>query len=495
MSWATIAKVEPDLHAAAKKSELAQLFERKVPPLFAHQEDTTRHLLANPRTLDASDPGTGKTRSHLTAWALRRSEELRAEYAHLLPDNFDPGQGKCLLVLAPLSLVESAWRNDSLKFLGAEFSVTVALAKNRAKAFEEDADIYVTNIDAVRTFLAKQPAAFFDRFDEIIVDESTAFKNPNSKRSKALNKIKRYFDYRRVLTGTPNSKSVLDVWNQIYFIDDGAHLGAKFFPFRNSMCTAVQVGPRADMVQWQDKPDAERVVAGLISDITIRHKFEECIDVPKNFVRSIEYELGRKHKAQYEELASRALLEFEHDAVAAVNAAVLANKLLQVASGAVYSEDGYQLLDTGRYELILDLATEVDHSVVFFLWQHQKAELVEQAEKRGVSYGLIDGSVAERKRADVVQAYQDGVYQTIFLHPKSAAHGITLTRGCRTVWASPTYEPDVFKQGNHRIYRAGQQRRTETVLVQAAGTLEAEVYAKMNDKHVRMDNLLEVLKR
>ena len=433
------------------------------------------HLLAQPRTLDASDPGTGKTRSHLEAWASRRR-----------------GGGGCALVLAPKTLLEAAWVADLERYMPGEFKSSVAYASNRAKAFEADADMYITNVDAVK-WLDKHPKAFFDRFDEIIVDEATAFKHRTSQRSKALDRIKQHFEFRRALTGTPNSRAITDIWNQIYFLDDGAHLGHNFYAFRNSTQTPKQVGPSANMVQWVDRPGVELAVAGLISDITVRHKFEDCISIPKHKMRTMTIQLNKKAMAAYEELKAEAVLELEEAEVVGINAAVLTNKLLQVASGSVYAEGVGHLVDDGRYQLTLALVEEVDHSVVFFMWHHQREALEAEAKKRGVNYEVIDRTVSDRRRAEIIAAYQTGAFQTLFLHPKSAAHGITLTRGTRTIWASPTYEPDIFKQGNHRIYRSGQTQRTETIMIQAADTLEPSVYAKMQDKKRRMINLLEIL--
>lgn len=443
--------------------------------LFEHQERTVNHLKENKRTFDSSDPGTGKTIGHLTAWGERRRN----------------GGGK-LLVLAPKSLLQSAWGNDINKLFPLEFHYSIATAKNRAEAFAENADIYITNSDAVK-FLAQQKPSFFKDFDEIIIDESTAFKHHTSQRSKALWKIAKYFDYRRMLSGTPNSRSITDVWNQYRILDDGQRLGTAFTRFRSNVCEPVQVGPSANHIQWQDKPGIEVVVAGLVQDITIRHIFEECIDIPDNFVRTIDVELSPKHRRQYEELKKNAVLELQEDDVTAINAAALTTKLLQTCSGAAYGVNGKVDIDPARYELVIELVKEVEHSIVFFMWGHQKENLARLASKEGINYEIIDGSVPDRRRTQIVEAYQNGAFQTLFLHPKSAAHGLTLTKGTRTIWASPTYEPDVFKQGNHRVYRAGQQHKTETILIQATDTLEVDVYQKMNDKNQKMVNLLEML--
>ncbi|MCU9930978.1 hypothetical protein OFL77_26970, partial [Escherichia coli] len=87
----------------------------------------------------------------------------------------------------------------------------------------------------------------------------------------------------------------------------------------------------------------------------------------------------------------------------------------------------YHVIDTGRYEMILDLVEARKHSLVFFLWKHQRDLLVSEAERRGITFAVIDGSVGERERADIVNRYQQGKYQTIFGKKKKRAHGYTLT--------------------------------------------------------------------
>ncbi len=166
-------------------------------------------------------------------------------------------------------------------------------------------------------------------------------------------------------------------------------------------------------------------------------------------------------------------------------------------SGAVYSgaEGEYEIIDTTRYELITDLVEEREHSVVFFNWRHQRDQLCKTFEARSMSFALIDGSVAARDRDRIVEDYQAGKYRTILLHPKTGAHGLTLTRGTTTILSSPIYEADLLKQGIHRIYRGMQDKITNTILVQAKNTVEEAVYARLNGKYERMSDLLDLLRQ
>lgn len=461
----------------------------KIPPLFKHQKHSVDVGLVSPRLLDLSDPGTGKTRVQIEIAASRIAE-----------------QGGKVLVVCPKSLLESAWADDFAKF-APHLRTSIARANNRDKAFAADADIYITNTDAVK-WLAKQKPSFFADFHTLVIDEASAFKHKNSQRSKALAKIRKHFEYRAALTGTPNSNSITDVWHIAFVIDDGQRLGTSFFHFRSSVCMPQQVGPSPEMVKWLDKPGAEQAVSALLSDITVRHKFEECLDIPKNFLTSKTYTMSAKQQRAYRDMHLASVAMIGKDVVSAVNAASVTTKLLQIASGAVYQSDpiidddlnvigdqgDYINVDTSRYELIADLVIEREQCVVFFNWTHQRDNLIEQFEKNGITYRVIDGSIKDRDRADAVKGFQQGLFDVILAHPSSAAHGLTLTKGTTTIWASPTYNLEHFVQGNRRIYRAGQTRRTETIVVLAKNTIEETVFEKLADKNARQESFLSLLK-
>jgi SNF2 family DNA or RNA helicase len=373
----------------------------------------------------------------------------------------------------------------------------VATADVRESTFAEKADAYVTNIDAVK-WLAKQPKSFFAKFDTLIIDESSAYKHATSQRSKAVAKIAKYFKYKRAMTGTPNGRTITDVWHQVYLLDEGARLGRSFFAFRNSVCTPTQVGCSDKTIRWDDKDGAEEAVFGLLSDIVIRHKFEDCVDIPANHRYTLEYELSAKQRKAYEQMETTQMLwlKGKEPSVIAVNAAVVANKLLQVASGAVYGVvDDPVLVDDGRYKMVLDLVEERKHSLVFFHWKHQRDALAAEADKRGITFAIIDGTVNEHERDRIVTAYQAGAYQTIFAHPRSAAHGLTLTRGTTTIWASPTDNTEWFKQGNRRQARRGQTQATRIVTVIAEGTVDEAAYSNCIDKGEREDALLGLFQK
>lgn len=328
----------------------------------------------------------------------------------------------------------------------------------------------------------------------VLVHNSTKLKHRTSDRSKAAAQIANHFAERVIMTGTPNPNSVTELWHQILLLDGGARLGKNFWKFRAATQIPEQVGPRPEHLKWMDKPGIEETVFYLLRDIVIRHPFS-VMKVPKNYVRRVKYHLPKKLMAQYLEMEDSALLQLEDKDITSVHAAALRQKLLQIASGAVYHdrEGGWTMLDKGRYELVLDLVEERRHSLTFFMWHHQKECLVAEAQKRGLSFAVIDGTVSPKKRHQIKNEFQDGKYQTLFLHPETGSHGLTLTRATSAILTSPTYKADDFEQMIKRIQRGGQTKKTEMLCIEGVGTCESGVYTRTEGKRERMDDFRNLL--
>lgn len=435
---------------------------------FKHQKTTTNFILNNERVLVTSDPGTGKTRSVIDAFARRN--------------------GCKMLVLAPLSILEASWGDDIKKF-APHLTFSVAYAKNREKAFSQNVDIIITNHDAVK-WLTKNNK-FLTQFDMLCIDEFTAFKNKDSQRSKAMLKVAQYFKYRVAMSGTPNSNTILDIWHPTLIVDDGERLGRRFYGFRSAVCTSRFNGFANE---WIDRSDAQEIVAAALHDINIRYKLEECIDMPEQTIRQMKITLPPKIQSQYEILATDSVLYTGATTINAVHAGAKIKKLLQLCTGAVYDEDGNaQGIHTERYDLVMQLVQERKHSLVAFNWKHERDHMVAIADKLGITYGLIDGSTPSHKRKDIVDRMQAGQLQVVFAHPQSAGHGLTLTKATTIIWSSPTYNAEHYQQFNRRIYRAGQTQRTEIIQIAAKDTWETQVYEKLDSKLVRMEELLTIL--
>jgi len=441
--------------------------------LWPHQQQTVDMALSAPGLYDMSDPGTGKTAAHLTAYVNRRNTRR-------------------LLVVCPKTLIRSAWGNEIRTYFPT-LSVTYAEAGNRLEALTSKSDVVVINVDGVKD-IASELKYIKREFSDMIVDEVTAYRHHMSLRSKAVRLISRQMQRVFGLSGTPNPNSVTELWHPMLLIDRGKRLGTSFSKFRYAVQTSEQRGPAAQHVKWVDKPMAEEATFGMIKDVSIRHAFEEVMThVPANHRQIIEFDLSKKTRAHYRQLEDECILALKK-AVSPVHAAALRTKLLQVCSGAVYYETGkYEVLDNTRYDLITELVEERDKCVVAFNWTHQRDQLVEHFRKAGISVGVLDGTVSQTQRDEHVDAFQNGPLKVILMHLKTGAHGLTLTAGTTSIFASPVYEADLMKQFIHRIYRGTQNQVTNTIFIRAADTVEKYVYDLLLDKSERMEDFLSMV--
>lgn len=438
---------------------------------FEHQKATTAFIQKNPQCLITSDPGTGKTRSVLDAYVSGKEDKGR------------------LLVLAPLSILQASWGEDICKFTSS-LQYQVAYARNRKKVFESNAQVVITNHDAVKWLASNQK--YLKDFNTICIDEFTAFKNRTSQRSKALAIIAAKFKYRIGMSGTPNSNTILDLWHPCYVIDGGKRLGPKFYTFRSSVCTSRYNGFANE---WVDKPNAEALVAAAIKDINIRYKLEECIDMPPISKRFVHTTLPKDIQDEYDVFEEESVLYTQYSTINAVHAGAKVKKLLQLCTGALYDEEGRVIkIHKERYDLVMSLVLERRCSLVAFNWRHEREQLVALADKHKIKYAVIDGQTPATKRANIVERFQAGQLQCIFAHPQSTSHGLTLTKANTVIWSSPTYNAEHFQQFNGRIYRAGQTKKTEIICIAAKHTWETKVYKKLETKLTRMEDLLSTLK-
>jgi len=446
--------------------------------LYTHQKLTSEFLQRTPRGFITSDPGTGKTSSCLDAVlaAIEEDPETR------------------VLVLAPLSILEPAWGGDIRKFTDLSYRIAHGTPKKREEAMRSASRIVITNHDAVN-WIAKDPT-LYSGFTHLIIDEFTAYKNRATQRSKALQKIAYKIPHLWMLSGTPTSNSVTDIWFPGLLVDQGQRLGPNFFRFREQVQSPIQTGPDPMHRKWEDKAGAQEAVADRLKDITIRFRFEDCVDIPPNVHHTIELEMPAWLRKKYVEFEKTDWLVTENGTVNTVHASARVRKLLQMLSGAVYDTDGKPIkVHNERYELVLGLIEEREQCVVAFNWKHELEALKAEADKRGLSYGVINGDTPSRERVRIVDEFQAGRLRIVFAHPQSAGHGLTLTRGTTTIWCSPTYNGEHFEQFNARIYRTGQTRKTETIRIAYSDSKEIEVYSALDKKLTGMNDLLDLFQQ
>lgn len=432
--------------------------------LLKHQKASIEFMKQNPRSWNASSPGTGKTCTIL---------------GYLLENNLRA------LILAPMSLLEAAWYND-LRKMGAEEAAVIALAKNRAKAFAREAPITIANIEALNWMARKENAHWSSSFDFVCVDEVNSLRNSGTQRSKNAAPVFARTERACVMSGTPMVKTCESVFYPTKLLDKGARLGTSVTRFRWAYRTGTPIpGAPAGVLKWIDKPDAKETVAGLISDITVRYSLEEVEEIPKNSIHWVMYSPRKEVMDAYKTMIKSAVAKLKDGTLlVGVNAAVARGKALQILTENVFDNHGAMARVGGsRAKLVVDLIEERAHSVVFFIWKHQRAAMTEELDKRKITYAVIDGSVPGAARGRIVQDFQEGKYQTILMHPETGAHGLTLTRARAVIFTTPPGDrPDWLEQGIARIRRKGQTEKTETLLVCAENTFERRTYQKILDE-------------
>ncbi|MFR5443931.1 MAG: SNF2-related protein [Butyricicoccus sp.] len=394
-----------------------------------------------------------------------------------------------VLVVAPLRVAEDTWTKESAKWDHLqELRVVRVLGSQaqRIRALETDADIYCINRENI-PWLVKYYGADWP-FDGVVLDELSSFKSPSSKRFKAMRKVRPLIKHIVGLTGTPSPNGLIDLWAQIYLLDQGKRLGRTLTEYRNRY---FNPGRRNGYVvyDWVPKDGAEDEIYRRISDICISMKACDYLKLPErvDVVRAVK--LNDEAQAVYTEMEKEAVLELgPNEIVDAGTAAVVSGKLLQIANGAVYDEDGKtHIIHESKLDTLEDVIESVNGRpvLVFYAYQHD----LERIMQRFPQARKLEGSAE-------IDAWNRGEIPILLAHPAGAGHGLNLQAGGNhIVWFGLTWSLELYQQANARIYRQGVkgERVTITHLV-AEGTIDEDVMKVLDGKATRQDALLEAVK-
>lgn len=440
---------------------------------MAHQKTTSAFLTKNKRAFCFSEQGTGKTAAAI--WAA----------------DFLMKQGKVrrALVVCPISIMDSAWRNDLFSFaMHRTVDVAYGGAEKRKKIIANGAEFVIINydgIEVVRDEIAN------GGFDLIIVDEATHYKTATTKRWKVLNSLVKPDTWLWLMTGTPAAQSPLDAYGLAKLVNPNS-VPRFFGTFRE------QVMYKMTQFTWVPRPTASETVFNALQP-AIRFTKEECLDLPDMLYVKREVELTKQQKKYYELLKQRMVMEAGGEEVTAVNAAVNMNKLLQISAGAVYTDSGETLeFDIGhRYKVLQEVIAETKNKVLVFVpFKHTIDILTTKLRTDGISTEVIRGDVPAGKRTDIFKAFQEQHDpRVLVIQPQAAAHGVTLTAADTVVWWAPTPSLETYAQANARVHRAGQKNKCTVVQLYGA-PVEKRIYAMLDnriDVHTKMIDLYKDL--
>jgi SNF2 family DNA or RNA helicase len=440
---------------------------------FDHQKKTAAFLTMHPRAFCFNEQGTGKTASAI--WA--------ADFL------MKQGKIKRALVICPLSIMDSAWRDDFFTF-APHRSVDVAYgeSKKRKEIIRQGADFVVINYDGVEIVYDEIAKGGFDL---VIIDEATHYKNAQSKRWKILNKLMTDDTWLWMMTGTPAAQSPLDAYGLAKLINP-LSVPRFFGSFRDMVMT------KASQFRWVMKPSASALVFNALQP-AIRFTKEECLDLPDMTYVKRQVELTRQQKKYYDMLKKRMVMEINGDEVSAVNAAVIMNKLLQISAGAVYTDEGDTLeFDIKhRYKVLREVIDESSQKVLIFVpFKHTIDVLTDKLRADGITTEVIRGDVPVARRTDIFKRFQEAHDpRVLVIQPQAAAHGVTLTAANTVVWWGPTPSLETYAQANARVHRAGQKHPCTVVQLQGSA-VEKRVYSLLDkriDVHTKMIDLYKEL--
>ena len=439
---------------------------------FDHQKTTSAFLTLHKKAFCLNEQGTGKTGSVI--WAadyLLKQRRIRR-----------------VLVICPLSIMDSAWRSDLFKFaMHRSVDIAYGSVEKRRGVVNGMAEFVIINYDGVA--VVEQEIAK-GGFDLIVVDEANHYKNVSTERWKTLNRIMTPQTWLWMLTGTPAAQSPVDAFGLAKLINP---MGVpRFFTSFKEM-----VMYKATQFRWIPKETATTTVFNALQP-AIRFTKEECLDLPEMTYVDRTVALTKQQERYYKLLKSKMIIEAAGEEITSVNAAVNLSKLLQLSCGAVYSDTGetVEFDIRNRYAVLKEVIDEAANKVLVFVPFRNSIQIVtEKLIADGYTAEIINGEVSAGKRTEIFKRFQESPDPRILvIQPQAAAHGVTLTAADTVVWWGPTSSLETYAQANARVHRAGQRHPTTVIRLQGSNA-ERHVYKMLDTKDKVHTQIVDLYKQ
>lgn len=388
-----------------------------------------------------------------------------------------------VLIIAPIRVASSTWPSEIKKWNETKhltYSVAVGNAKQRERALKKDVDIHIINRENVVWMLEH----FDFDYDMIILDELSSFKNNQSKRFRALHKV--IPKCKRVvgLTGTPTPNGLLDLWPQMYLIDQGQSLGKTLGVYRNRF---FKPGKRNGHIIYEYIPleNSEDKIYEILSNTCLSMKKEDYLHMPERIYCNHLVELSAKEMSDYKRLERESILELEN-AIVANNAATVIGKLQQYANGAIYGEERkVNYIHHHKLDMLEDLIEQANGQpvIVFYSYQHDKEIIQRKFETR------------ELNNDNDIEDWNKGEIPILIAHPASIGHGLNLQAGGHIIiWYGLTWSLELYQQANDRLYRQGQMNTVLVHHILTKCTVDEKIIKALENKNVKQEELLAAIK-
>ncbi len=436
-----------------------------------YQVYATEYILNHPIAAVLLDMGLGKSVITLTA---------------IFDLTLDSFLVRKVLVIAPLRVARDTWpaeieKWDHLK--GLKYTVAVGSEVQRKTALMKRAQVYIINRENVEWLITRSGIPF--DFDMVVIDELSSFKSHQAKRFKSLMRVRPKVKRIVGLTGTPSSNGLMDLWAQYRLLDMGQRLGRFIGRYREDYFVPDKRNQQV-ILSYKPKPGAEEEIYKLISDITISMKGTDYLKLPDLVINEVPVKLSEKEMKTLDTMKRDLITNVKGEEVTAANAAALSGKLLQMANGAVYDDQGTVLhIHDRKLDALEDLIEAANGKPVLiaYWFKHDLSRIQKRFEVEVLS------------TSDSIKRWNDGEIPIAVIHPASAGHGLNLQAGGSTlVWFSLTWSLELYQQTNARLWRQGQK---ETVVIHhliAKGTIDERVMQALNDKNNTQSALIDAVK-
>ena len=444
---------------------------------YQHQKDTSAFLTLNQRGLVLNEIGTGKTQSAL--WAadyLMRTRKI-----------------KKVLIVSPLSTLERVWADAIFKgFVHRKFVVLHGTSERRIKLLKQDVDFYIINHDGFGIIADR----CHEMFDLVIVDEAAILRNPSTQRFKRFRKWLSKNPTIRLwlMTGTPTPNAPTDAWALAKLIDS---------PLATKTFTAFRDQVMMQVSQWKyiPRPEALNIVKYILQP-AVRYMREECFDLPDTVIQTRSVALTPEQAKHYKQMLKHFITELaeehrEKGRITAVNEAVKLQKLVQIACGVAYGDNGENIyLDcTPRVNLVREIIEEAGEKVIVFVPLTGTLHMLEKELAKHWSVAVVNGAVSSTQRNKIFHDFQNQKDPRVLIaHPATMAHGLTLTSASTIIWYGPINQNEQYTQANGRIERIGKRHVSNVIHIEATD-LEQKMYERLRNKQQMQGLLLDLVKQ
>lgn len=436
---------------------------------FEHQRDTARFLSLHQRAFCFNEAGTGKTSAAI--WAADYLMNQRVI--------------KRVLVISPLSIMQSAWQADLFKTaMHRTCGIAHGSASKREKIIRGDYQFVIINFDGVNVV---QKAISEGGFDLIIVDEANAYKNPSTVRWKTLARLVKKDTYLWMMTGTPASQSPIDAFGLARMVNpDGVP--------RYATAWRDKVMQQVSKFKWVPKREAQGIVFSALQP-AIRYEKAQCLDLPEVTYQTRIVPLTAQATKYYRDLVREMQIQAAGETISTVNAAAALSRLLQLSGGAVYTDDAnvVEFDVTPRLKVLEEVLDETLHKVLVFVpYKHTLSLLHKHLQSNGIDCAIISGDVTANQRTAIFNAFQrTSTPRVLLIQPQAASHGVTLTAADTVVFWSPVMSVETYLQCIARIDRVGQQNKMTVIHLQGS-EVERRMYSMLQSKVDMHEKLVDL---